>query len=142
MVVFGKVQAAPKNFGKILCDHAHTTKINKDRKLIMPCSYRITKYTETNEECFLTSPPEEWTSFHEIDTPEKEKDYAEIENRYLNAIRTISECINITHYKISELEPHVSEKFFEGQEINTSGIENIASQVLRENLVQTNFSKR
>lgn len=100
----------------------------------MPYSYRITKYDKVTSEGYLTSPPEEWTSFHEIDTPEKEKDYLEIENRSLNAIRTISECMNITQYKISELESHDSEEFFEGQEINTSNIENIARQILREKI--------
>ena len=39
----------------------------------MPYSYRITKYDKVTSEGYLTSPPEEWTSFHEIDTPEKEK---------------------------------------------------------------------
>ncbi|WP_339529542.1 MULTISPECIES: hypothetical protein [unclassified Pseudomonas] len=100
----------------------------------MPYSYRITKYDKVNSEGYLTSPPEEWTSFHEIDTPEKEKDYVEIESRYLNAIRTISECMNIAQYKVSELESHDSEDFFEGQEINVSDIENIARQILREQI--------
>jgi hypothetical protein len=98
----------------------------------MPCSYRITKYTKKNEDGFLTSPPDEWTSFHEIDTVEKENDYLEIEGKYLNTIKEISECMGINHYTITELESRENKDFVEGQTVCTSDIENVARQILRE----------
>ncbi len=97
-------------------------------------SYRITKYTLYNADGYLTSPPDEWTSFHEIDTLEKELNYLEVETKYLNAIMKISESMNIDHYVISALESSRGSGFKNHQRIEISGIETVARAILREKI--------
>ncbi len=97
-------------------------------------SYRITKYTQYNSDGYLASPPDEWTSFHEIDSAEKELNYLEVEEKYLNAIIKISNCMNIDHYMITDLERSFGSGFHNHQRIEISDIETVARAILREQI--------
>lgn len=102
----------------------------------MKHSYRITKYWQYDSEGFLTSPPQEWTSFHDI---KKGKgtldDYLKTENEYLDTIYNICNHLNINSLTIKDLSNFNQLKGYKKwQKLNIKDAQNLARLILREEI--------
>ncbi|AOM42689.1 MULTISPECIES: hypothetical protein [Xenorhabdus] len=101
----------------------------------MKYSYRITKYTNINENGDIYSDPDEWTSFFDIGQKVKKDEYERIENQYIDYIINLCNCLGIKSLKIQALEVSVDEiSYIEGESIDINQLKNGIKSILREDM--------
>ncbi|MCO4109245.1 hypothetical protein, partial [Citrobacter freundii] len=99
----------------------------------MKYSYRITKYTQTDELGRGYSSPNEWTSFYDIGNKVTESEYKEVEQKYINYIFEACNCLGVKSLEIKGLELNVDKyKYAEGSIIQLGELKDVVQSILRE----------
>jgi hypothetical protein len=101
----------------------------------MEYSYRITKYTNINENGVISSLPDEWTSFFDIGKKVEKSEYERVENQYIEYVINLCDYFNIKSLTVNYLENNTDDcAYVEGQSIHISELSNILKSILREEI--------
>ncbi|MCE9994042.1 hypothetical protein LZ633_18855 [Enterobacter asburiae] len=101
----------------------------------MKYSYRITKYTLTDNAGNFTSLADEWTSFYDIGSKVTEDEYKKTESKYIDYILDACNCLSVKSLKIKDLELNVDKsQYSEGEIIQLDEVRKVVQSILREQI--------
>ncbi|MDE9541209.1 hypothetical protein [Xenorhabdus bovienii] len=101
----------------------------------MKYSYRITKYTNINENGDVFSGSDEWTSFFDIGQKVEQDEYDKVENQYIDYAVNLCHCLRVNSLIIKGLEVNVNEaSYFDGESIDINRLRNVIRSILREDI--------
>ncbi|WP_047685474.1 MULTISPECIES: hypothetical protein [Xenorhabdus] len=101
----------------------------------MKYSYRMTKYTNINENGDICSDYDEWTSFFDIGQKVKKYEYEQIENQYIDYVINLCDCLGIKFLRIKDLEVNFDKiSYIDGESININQLRSVIKSILREDI--------
>lgn len=99
----------------------------------MKYSYRITKYTQTDNLGNLCSSSNEWISFYDIGNSVTEVEYKKVEEKYIDYILNACNCLGVKSLRIQGLELNIDKyHYVEDSIIQIGELKAVIQSILRE----------